>query len=84
LRNSIQQLTEADAEPHTHWSELRECCGRVGKRIGSPGGDTNSIQRPTESSNLDPWGLSETEPPVKLAYTGWNEDLDTYVARAQL
>jgi hypothetical protein len=27
----------------------------------SPEGDRNSIGRPTESNDLDPWGLSESE-----------------------
>ena len=27
--------------------------------------ERNSTGRPTESTNMDPWGLSETEPPTK-------------------
>ena len=41
--------------------ELRESCGRVGRRIEGPKEDRDSTGRPTESTNLDPWGLPETE-----------------------
>ena len=40
-------------------------CERVGGRIEGPEGDRNSIGRPTESNNLDLWGLPETGPPTK-------------------
>ena len=40
---------------------------KVGGRIKDPEGNRNSTGRPTESTNLDPWGLSETEPPTKEA-----------------
>ena len=45
--------------------QLRDFYGRFRERIDSPEGDRNSTGRPTESTNLDPWGLSETEPPTK-------------------
>jgi hypothetical protein len=48
-----------------HWTEVRDSFGRVERRIEVLEGDKNSIGRPTESTNLDPWGLSETEPPTK-------------------
>jgi hypothetical protein len=35
------------------------------KRIEVPEGDRNPIGRPTETTNLDPWELSETESPIK-------------------
>jgi hypothetical protein len=38
-----------------------ESCGRIGGRIEK----ANSTGRPIESTNLDPWGLPETEPPTK-------------------
>jgi hypothetical protein len=43
-----------------HWMEIRDFYERVGRlggqeRNGSPTGGS------TESTNLDPWGLSETE-----------------------
>ena len=38
---------------------------RAGRRIAGPKGDGNSTGRPTQSTNLEPWGLSETEPPTK-------------------
>jgi hypothetical protein len=39
--------------------------GRVGGRVEGPGGDRDSTGRSTESTNLGPWELSETEPPTK-------------------
>ena len=45
--------------------KLREARGRVVGRIEGLGGDKDSTRRPTESTNLDPWGLPETEPPTK-------------------
>jgi hypothetical protein len=44
---------------------------RVGGRIEGPKEDRDSTGRPTESTNLDPRGLLETEPPIKeRAWTG--------------
>jgi hypothetical protein len=48
-----------------HWMQLRDFYGRFRERIDSPEGDRNSTRRPTESTNLDPWGFWETEPPAK-------------------
>jgi hypothetical protein len=48
-----------------HWEELGDSYERVGRRVKSPEGDRNSTGRPTESTILDPWVLSETEPPAK-------------------
>ena len=45
--------------------ELREAYGRVKRRIEGPKEYRDSTGRPTESTNLDPWGLLETEPPTK-------------------
>ena len=45
--------------------ELLESCGRVGGRIEEPEEDRDSTGRPTESTNLDLWGLPETEPLTK-------------------
>ena len=36
--------------------EFGESRGRVGGRTEGPEGDRNSIGRPTESTNMDPWG----------------------------
>jgi hypothetical protein len=66
LRGSTQQLTKTDAEAHAkHQTKLRKSCGRVGGRIEEPGGDRDSTGRPTDSTNLDSWRLSETKPPIK-------------------
>ena len=48
-----------------HQAELKESCGRVGDRIERAGEVKDITRRPTESSNLSPWGLTETEPPTK-------------------
>jgi hypothetical protein len=36
-----------------------------GGKIEGPEQDRNSTGRPTESTNMDPWGISEAEPPTK-------------------
>jgi hypothetical protein len=36
-------------------------CGTVGGKIEGLRGDRNSTGRPTESTNLNPWELPETE-----------------------
>lgn len=33
--------------------------------IAGPKEGMNSTRRPTESMNMDPWGLLKTEPPTK-------------------
>jgi len=45
--------------------ELRESCGRVGGRIEGSREDGDSTGRLIRSINLNPWKLSETEPPSK-------------------
>jgi hypothetical protein len=35
-----------------HWTELKNFYGE----IDGPKGDKNATRRPTESTNLDPWG----------------------------
>jgi hypothetical protein len=47
-----------------HWMNLRDSYGRVGGKIEGPGGDRNSTERPTESTNLEMVEHSETEPPT--------------------
>ena len=39
--------------------------GRFGRRIKGPEGEGNPTKRPTESINLDPCQVSETEPPTE-------------------
>ena len=41
-----------------HWTELWNSYGRVGGRVCTPLEDQ-------QSTNLDPWGLSEIKPPIK-------------------
>ena len=45
--------------------ELGNSYGRIEERTVGPERDRNSTGRPTESTNLDPWRLSETEPTTK-------------------
>jgi hypothetical protein len=45
--------------------EVWDPYGRVGGRIEGSKGDRNPTERPTVSTNLDPWKFSETEPPTK-------------------
>jgi hypothetical protein len=39
-----------------HWIELEDSYRRLGGRIVGPEGVMNSTRRPTETTNLDPWG----------------------------
>jgi hypothetical protein len=50
-------------------------------RIENPEGDRNSTGRPTKSTNLDPWGLSETEPSTKEHIQTGPMPFHTYVAK---
>ena len=40
-------------------------CGRNGGKIEEPEGHKNSSARPTESTNLDPRGLPDTEKQIR-------------------
>jgi hypothetical protein len=65
--------------------ELIESYGRVGGRIEEPKGDRDSIGRPIESTNLDPWGLSEAKLPIKEhTWAGPTLAIHTYVPALQL
>jgi hypothetical protein len=46
--------------------------------------DRNLTGRPTESTNLDPWGLSEIETPTKEHILAEPRPPHTYVADVQL
>jgi hypothetical protein len=48
-----------------HWTEVRDPYGRIGGKSEGTEGDGNPIDRPTVSTNLDCWELSETEPLIK-------------------
>lgn len=48
-------------------------------RIEGPKGDENHIGRPTESTNIDPWKLSETKPSTKEYIGARKRLLGTYV-----
>jgi hypothetical protein len=62
LRGSAQPLTET--EENTHGQTFNSGQGVLWKswgRIEWPEGVRNSTRRPTESTNLNPWELSEKE-----------------------
>lgn len=62
LRGPPQQLLESDAE--THSQALGGDPGGLevwGLMTEGPGGDRDATGRPTESTNLDPWGLCGDE-----------------------
>ena len=48
-----------------HGMEVRDPYGRVRARIEGTEADDNTTGRPTVSSNLDPWKLTETESPTE-------------------
>ena len=47
-----------------HQAELDVFCVRVWNRTEQSGEAKNTTRRPIESTNLGPWGLTETEPPT--------------------
>jgi hypothetical protein len=54
-----------------HQMELGESCGRIGDRIEQSAVVKDNTSRPTELTNLVPWGFTETEPLTKeLAVAG--------------
>ncbi|XP_021035460.1 uncharacterized protein LOC110307580 [Mus caroli] len=79
LRVSMQKLTQRDADTHSQWTELGDSYGRVGGRIAGTEGDKNSIGRPIESANLDPWGLQRLPSTKEHRWTG-PRPLCSYIA----
>lgn len=65
----IQKLMETDAETHSQTeAELREPCGRVERKIEWAGRVKDITRRPTESTNLDPWGSQKLNHQLKSMY----------------
>ena len=64
--------------------EHGESCRRVEGRIKGPGRDRNPTGRPTESTNMVPWGLSETEPLTKEHTRAGHRLSCTHVVDVQL
>jgi hypothetical protein len=68
-------LTSPDLQPTSFQSfllptakyqiDLHKSSGRLGDRSEQASGVRGTTGRPTESNNLSPWRLSETEPPIK-------------------
>ena len=57
MRNADFHKPEMTDSSIFSWGiELGDFYGRVGGRTEGPRGDKNSTGRPTESTNLDPWG----------------------------
>lgn len=84
LRCSTQLLTETDEE--THCQTLDWGQGPLWKswgKVKGPKGDRNSPERPTVSTNLDPWELLQTEPPSKSIH-GLDRDLQHICIRGLL
>ena len=64
--------------------QVRDTYGRVGGRIEAHKVNGNPIGRPTESTNLDPWELSESESPTKEhTWARMTPTRSTYVADRQ-
>jgi hypothetical protein len=51
-----------------HWMKVGDSYESAGGRIEGPEGDRNSTGRPTESTSLDPWQLSETNQTTHLVW----------------
>ena len=47
------------------YQELMESHGRLGHRIEQARGDKYTTRRPTESTNLEAWDLTETKPQTR-------------------
>lgn len=58
--------------------ELKDSYGRVGRRIEGPEGDRNSMERPTELTNLDPWGSQKLNHQLKSIH-GLDLGFHTYM-----
>jgi hypothetical protein len=69
-----------DAEMHSQTLvELLESYGRVGGRIEGSEEDRDSTGRSTESTNLDPWELSENEPSTKGPWLDLTPSPNTHI-----
>jgi hypothetical protein len=64
--------------------KLGDSCGRIVGRISGPEGDRNSIGRPTESTNLDPWGSQSLNHQLKKILGLDHVQLDLHVGPKQL
>jgi hypothetical protein len=64
--------------------ELGHSYGRIRGRISGPKGDRNSTGRPTESTNLDLWQISQSESPAEEHTWAGPRPLCTHVADVQL
>ena len=73
---SLAQLSPERLHPSTDRNRCRdpqpnisqssgESCDRTGDRGEQARGAKDTTRRPTESTSLGPWGLTETEPPTK-------------------
>jgi hypothetical protein len=54
-----------------HWTEVMDPCDWIRDRLEEAKEEGNPIGRPAISTNMDPWDLSDTEPPnMKHTWTG--------------
>jgi hypothetical protein len=77
-RGSTQQPKERDTKTYT------QTLDGVGGKIEGPEEDRDSTERSTGPTNLDPWGLSETESPTRERGQAGPRHPGTYVADEQL
>jgi hypothetical protein len=57
---------EADGETHRQTSgRVWVTCERMGDRTEQAGEIKDTTRRPTESTNMGPWGLTEPGPPTR-------------------
>jgi hypothetical protein len=50
---------------HNHWTEVRHSYGWIRERLEDAKEEDDPIGRPAVSTNLEPWDLSDTEPPTR-------------------
>ena len=67
-----------------HHVELRESCGRMGDRREQAGGVKDTTRRPTVSTNLGLWGLTEPGLPTREHAGAGPSPRPTFVAKVQL
>jgi hypothetical protein len=60
-----KQLKESDVDTSNKWTEAGNPCRWIRERLDEVEEEDDPIQRPAVSANLNPWDLSDTEPPTR-------------------